>query len=441
MARNPEGDSSAPPSRGELTANSRRTLALSLTLTHWAPLKHHDSSEHTVGPVRDILTARISCPRSRVMTSARVAPPLRLPLTMAAPSPRANSVGSTQQATDRFPRFTYQLRADTPKPEAEGGLVRRSADPGQPEASLATIPDPPAQRGTGNETCLRSCVASSSASTWGPFSRSSSSLSRAATPTAHPTERLASVYTSSVRASCLDSAPSPYTMSNNSASTSKGGASSQRVPVPTRRGTDAIAGERIMPGTPLSTSPTSQTSSDYADGGVDGEDLEQDDNPAGSQTQEGQPKRKKTRRAGVAITRVRRMQREVRRLAEEEEQATMSGQRQQPQRSLLPNIQPRPNLSPSASSSPPLSLHVPQYAHGQQQIRALSSPSTLSATRPPAEGRHTRSEPLPAAAHSRATSPVYDHTPEDGEDLIVWRPSAPSIWAYRPDERPRGGSA
>ncbi|OJT08807.1 hypothetical protein TRAPUB_313 [Trametes pubescens] len=372
---------------------------------------------------------------------------------MAAPSPRDDSLASTQHATDRFPRFTYLLRTGTPKPEADGGLVRRSADPGEHQASLATIPDPLAQRGTGDETCLQSCVASGSGSTCGPSSRVSSSPSRASTPTT-PAGTLASVSkstTASAPKPLLD--PAPYTMANNnSATASRGGASTPRLPVPTRRGTDAIAGERIMPGTPLSTSPTSQTSSDFGDGGADVDDLEQDDAQGGGQTAEGQPRKKKTRRAGVAITRVRRMQREVRRLAEEEEQVgpNIQQQRQQPhQRSLLSSVQARPSLHPSASAPLPLSLHIPQYGHGQQQqyqqhTRVPASPSSLSATRPTAvaEGRHARCEPS-TAAHSRASA--YDRTLEDGDDVVVWRPSGPmgssSIWAYRPDERPRGGSA
>ncbi|KAI0358624.1 hypothetical protein OH77DRAFT_1587641 [Trametes cingulata] len=362
---------------------------------------------------------------------------------MAAPSSRDNSLASTQHATDRFPRFTYLLRTGTPKPEAEGGLERRSADPGEPEASLATIPDPPVQRGTGDGTCLQSCVASGSGSTWGASPRTSSSPSRASTPTTSAgTLATASV---SVTASETLLVPAPYPMANNSATTSRGGASTQRLPVPTRRSADAIAGERITPGTPLSTSPQSQASSEYADAGAEADEIEQDDTQAGAQTAEGQPKKKKTRRAGQNITRVRRMQREVRRLAEDEEPP--SGQRQQPQRSLLPGVQNRPSLSPPGSppplSPPPLSLHTPHFGQGQHMHMRALSPSMLSATRPTSDGRQPRVEPSPAA-HSRGGS-AYDRTLEDGDDVVVWRPTghtgSSNIWAYRPDERPRGGSS
>ncbi|KAI0665992.1 hypothetical protein C8Q78DRAFT_488268 [Trametes maxima] len=444
--------------RGELTADSRRTLALSLTLTQWTPIQHQPSSGSAVDSLSDVLTARISSPRSRVMTSAATASasPLR-PLTpMAAPSPRTSSLASAQHATDRFPRFTsYLLRtgSGTPQPEADGGLVRRSADPGLPGASLAALPDPPAQCGTGDETCLQSCVASA-LGTWGNPSLETFST-RAPTPTSSAgtfaSAPLPVSPSASVSALVLPgSAPwlKTIVMAHNSASMSRAGAGTPRLPVPTRRGApDAIAGERIMPGTPLSTSPQSQASSDFADSaGAEGDELEQDDaqGSAGAQTAEGQPRRKKTRRAGAAITRVRRMQREVRRLAEEEELESV--QRPQPQRSLLPGAQSRPTPSPSASAPVP-SLRSPQAHHSHnQQMRALTSPgpSALSSTRPSSEGRHTRSDP-PPAAHSRGPS-AYDRTLEDGDDVVVWRPSGvgaggSSIWAYRPDERPRGGSA
>ncbi|KAH9858899.1 hypothetical protein C2E23DRAFT_25189 [Lenzites betulinus] len=405
------GASDAPPARGQFTAHSKRTHALSLTLTYWTPVKHHDSSGNASGPTGDVLTARISGPRSRVMTSALGASPLR-PLTMAEPTSRNSSFASSQHATDRFPRSTHLLRTGTPKPEAEGGLERRSAaETGQPqEASLATIPDPPAQRGTGDTTCLQSCVASDAGSTWGPSFRPSSSPPRASTPTL-PAGTLASVSVSAPASAPLPLlGPALYTMASNSPTTPRTGSSTQRLPVPTRRASDAIAGDsRIMPGTPLSTSPQSQGSSEYADGG-DADDLP-DDAQAGTSA-EGQPKKRKTRRAGVAITRVRRMQREVRRLAEEEE---LASQRQQPpQRSLLSGVQGRPNMGPPAPGAPPpLSLHIPQYSQQQQQqMRALASPSTLSATRPSAaEGRHARSEPSPAALSRAAPAAAYDQPP------------------------------
>ncbi|KAI0823412.1 hypothetical protein BC628DRAFT_532866 [Trametes gibbosa] len=406
------------PERGELSTQSRRTEALSLTLTYWTPVKHHDSLGRIFGPTGDVLTARSSGPRSRVMTSALVAsPPRPPPLTMAEPSSRIGSLASIQHATDRFPRSTYLLRTGTPKREAaEEELVRRSADPGETQvASLATVPDPPAQCGTGDKTCMQSCVASGSSSPWGPSLRPSSSPSRASTPTIL-SGTIASVplTSASVPEPLLD--PAPRTMASNSTTTPRSGAGTPRLPVPTRRNTDGIAGERIMPGTPLSTSPQSQGWSDYADGGMDVDDSQQDDAQAGASNADGQPKKRKTRRAGVAITRVRRMQREVRKLAEEEDQAGMGGQKQQqqqqqPQRSLLSGVQGRPSLPPMAGAPPPLSLHIPQYGQSQQQQRALSSPSTLSATRPSAaEGRHARSEPNPAA-HSRAATAAYDQPP------------------------------
>ncbi len=68
-------------------------------------------------------------------------------------------------------------------------------------------------------------------------------------------------------------------------------------------------------------------SNPYADADADADEQDEQaqdaQNPAGSsgaQTPDGQPRKKKTRRAGVAITRVRRMQREVRRLAEDGEE-------------------------------------------------------------------------------------------------------------------------
>ncbi|KAI0645869.1 hypothetical protein C8Q79DRAFT_721713 [Trametes meyenii] len=444
--------------RGKLTADSRRSLALSLTLTHWTPLQHQPSSGHNVDCLSDVLTARISGPRSRVMTSAATASafPLR-PLTpMAAPSLRTSSLASPQHATDRFPRFTsYLLRtgSGTPYPEADGGLVRRSADPGLPGASLAAPPDPPAQCGTGDETCLQSCVASA-LGTWGDLPLATFST-RAPTPTSSAgtfASGLPLASPSAPASTLVFPGTVPWLktigMAHNSTSMSRAGAGTPRLPVPTRRGApDAIAGERIMPGTPLSTSPQSQASSDFAESvGAEGDELEQDEGQgsAGAQTAEGQPRRKKTRRAGVAITRVRRMQREVRRLAEEEDSESV--QRPQPQRSLLAGSQSRPVPSPSASA-PVLSPRSPQPHHlHSQPMRALTSPgpSALSSTRPSSEGRHTRSDP-PPAAHSRGPS-AYDRTLEDGDDVVVWRPSGvgaggSNIWAYRPDERPRGGSA
>ncbi|KAL1945916.1 hypothetical protein VTO73DRAFT_1918 [Trametes versicolor] len=423
---------------------------------------------------------------------------------MAAPSPWGGPPASTQHATDRFPRFTYLLRAGTPKPEADGGLVRRSADPGEYQASLATIPDPLAQRGTGDETCLRSCVASSSATTCGPCSRDGSSPSRASTPTT-PAGTLASVSKSpSTPASASKPLfdPAPYTMANNnSATTSRGGASTPRLPVPTRRGTDAIAGERIMPGTPLSTSPTSQTSSDFGDGGADGDDLEQDDAQGTNQNAEGQPRKKKTRRAGVAITRVRRMQREVRRLAEEEEQVGLSTQqRQQPHQRVRPFLAIFPDRGSTHLISPfPVSFverpDPPEPAPLRERAAATLAPRPAvrpwPATAVPAAVALT-GEPVHAVRDTpysgggwppRAQRAVYGcaltcirirpHTggacraarssfftssrlncadrvcgrarAQDGDDVVVWRPSGPmassNIWAYRPDERPRGGTA
>ncbi|KAI0759867.1 hypothetical protein BD413DRAFT_268644 [Trametes elegans] len=269
------------------------------------------------------------------MTSALVPSPLRPLTTAAAPTHRDNSLASTQHSTDRFPRFVHLLRTGTPKPEPDGGLVRPSAELAELQASLATIPDPPAQRGAGDTTCLWSCLASPSpsASTWARASLTDSSPLRASTPTPVPARTLAPASHPLQRL-----APCTSIMANTSSSTGpRGGAgTTPRVPVPTRRGApatgaDAIAGERIMPGTPLSTSPTSQASSDWADAqGADADELELDDGQTGGSTGDGQPKKKKTRRAGAAITRVRRMQREVRRLAEEEDQTGV--QRQQPQR-------------------------------------------------------------------------------------------------------------
>ncbi|CDO69172.1 hypothetical protein BN946_scf185042.g74 [Trametes cinnabarina] len=292
-----------------------------------------DPSGQSAGLPCNVLTGRSYGPRSRVMSSTTLTS-LR-PLTpMSTSGFRDDSLASSQHATDRFPRFTHLLRTGTPKPELEGGivrLVRRSADPGeQPYASLATIPDPLAQRGTGDATCFWPCIASGSG-TLGPSLQQSSPPSRASIPTSSAGTLQSPLASESASAPRLLSRPASLAMASNSAAnTSRGGASTQRLPVPTRRGTDANAGERIIPGTPLSTSPQSQTSSDFADAGADADELEQDDVQAGSQTGEGQPKKKKTRRAGVAITRHRKMQREVRKLAEEEDEAAI--QRQQPQR-------------------------------------------------------------------------------------------------------------
>ncbi|OSD07042.1 hypothetical protein PYCCODRAFT_1431222 [Trametes coccinea BRFM310] len=383
------------------------------------------------------------------MTSALVAS-LRPLMPMSAPGSGDDSLASTQHATDRFPRFTHLLRTGTPKPELKEGLVRpqrRSADPGEhPPASLATIPDPLAQRGTGDATCFRPCIASGSG-TLGPSLQQSSSPSRASTPTSSagllwcpPASEAASAPKLFSDSASLDMA------SNSAANTSRGSAGTQRLPMPTRRGTDANAGERIIPGTPLSTSPQSQASSDFADAGADADELEQDDVQGGAQTGEGQPKKKKTRRAGVAITRHRKMQREVRRLAEEEDEATI--QRQQPQRSLLHNVQRRPSLSPSPSGGPSMSFHSPSQYAPNPQVRSVTSPipSTLSTTRPMPDVRHTRSEPFPAPQPGSRAPAGYDHTLEDGDDVVVWRPStgmggSSNIWAMRPDERPRGGSS
>ncbi|KAI0663363.1 hypothetical protein C8Q70DRAFT_352630 [Cubamyces menziesii] len=433
--------------RGEMSAStdSRRSMALSLTLTYWTPIRHQDSSRHTAWPLGDVLTARISSPRSRVMTSALSASPASLsPLTpMPAPSTRADSLAYTQQSTDRFPRFTHLLRTGTPKPEPDSseGIERRSADPDEPQpASLATIPDPLAQRGTGDATCLQSCVAFGSG-TLGPSPRLSSSPSRDSTPTSSAGPLVSQPASESEPKLPLSESVS-CAMANNSTNASRGGAGTQRLPVPTRRGAanDAIAGERIMPGTPLSTSPQSQASSDFAaEAGEDADDFEQDDAQTGAQTGEGQTKKKKTRRAGRNITLQRRMQRDVRRIAEDEEQMNM--QRQQPQRSLLPGVQNRPVLSPTPSALPSPLLHSPQpFVHGQS-MRALTSPGP-STTRPLSEARHARSEAFPATAHHQSARGAtgYDRptAPEDGDDLVVWRPS---IWTYRPDERPRGGSS
>ncbi|TBU48150.1 hypothetical protein BD309DRAFT_950412 [Dichomitus squalens] len=227
---------------------------------------------------------------------------------------------------------------------------------------------------------------------------------------------------------------------------------------------------------------TSTVSPQYTDAELDPDGDEQDEQAqeaqnqaSGAQTPEGQPRKKKTRRAGVAITRVRRMQRDVRKLAEEEE---ANAQRQQPGRSLL-QLQPVQVQPTYPGNAHPMQMRLgsptsPRYGpfQGGMPVAGPASPPPRSLRSPVAGGAsaslnvaplarpHTRNEGSPpghglasaAHPHSVTRGPPYDRILEDGDDVVLLPrlPSAsptgsPSIWAYRPEERdttrPRGGPA
>ncbi|PIL36056.1 hypothetical protein GSI_01716 [Ganoderma sinense ZZ0214-1] len=216
----------------------------------------------------------------------------------------------------------------------------------------------------------------------------------------------------------------------------------------------------------------STVSNPYEDADADGDEQDEQaadaQNPAGTsgaQTQDGQPRKKKTRRAGVAITRVRRMQRDVRRLAEDGEE---TAQRPPPGRTLLQPLAVQPQaIYPGSGLPMPRSLGSPTSARygqypsgGLPLVSPATSPPPRPLTTPAASGhaRQTRSEATPpghglapaARPYSLARGPQYDRILEEGDDVVLMPrlPSASptgSIWAYRPEERdstrPRGGSA
>ena len=357
-----------------MTPDTRRTLSLSLTLTHWTPLPSQSLWKGS-SALDASLTANITGFHSPLVTSlgtsfasnARLTPP-RIEHAPDEMDIRGHSVADSKQTTGRFPRFfAYLLRHGTLGSESDEGRShprprspsRRSADPGGVQASVATTPDAPAQCGVGDETGLQSCAAASATGTLAlpPADRSSSPL-RASTPAipapadtlalrlAPASEHLGISWQEDsffVSGTPVSVSVSVTAMANHSPSTSTSrggggvGARVEQLPASTRRGADRIAGERItVESSHLSFSPGSRNQStsmravsnpyDDADADADEQDEQAQDtqNPAGSgeaQTQDGQPRKKKTRRAGAAITRVRRLQREVRRLAEEGEES------------------------------------------------------------------------------------------------------------------------
>ncbi|KAI0695005.1 hypothetical protein C8T65DRAFT_666225 [Cerioporus squamosus] len=237
--------------------------------------------------------------------------------------------------------------------------------------------------------------------------------------------------------------------SYHSASTSsRGGSRTEQLLAHTRKGASCIAGERITGETQLSyassqNQPHSYASTQHED--VDEDEQDQEDLQTGAQTTaEGQPKKKKTRRAGVAITRVRRMQREVRRLAEEEE-ATAPRQ-PQPVRSLLLGAQPASPISPTATSPTARQFQgLPFTGAASPPPRGFKSPvGSLART---STERQPRSETPQAGPAAHPRGPAYDRILEEGDDVVLLRlPGAArapgsSIWTYRPEERPRGGPA
>lgn len=335
-----------------MAPETRRAHFLSLTLTSWSPLQSQGLllENSTAGQVA-FHTTNLSGPRSRLITSASpFASSPGHPLTASEPEIRRSTVAETQHATERFPRCAYLLRHGTPHPESQSdeGCARHSADPqsdSRTHASVATIPDARAQCGVGDETALQSCAAASASGTLGPSSWSelSSSFRDTSSTCATPTSS-ALTYKATAKAqdqyhteatTCTVATTMAH-FHSASTSSSKGGSRTEQALVPTRKGADRISSERIM-GESLS-NPISQSlhhaqgSTDYEDVDEDEQDMSNDPNlPAGNQVQgEGQPKKKKTRRAGAAITRVRRMQREVRKLEEDSEEA--NAQRQLPGR-------------------------------------------------------------------------------------------------------------
>ncbi|KAI0745298.1 hypothetical protein C8Q76DRAFT_789699 [Earliella scabrosa] len=444
-----------------MAPDTRRTLSLALTLAYWTPLPSLALSvqRHTTGQ-DGLLTPNIAGSRPRPITSASptaASSPAR-PLTATETGIWWNTVADTQPATDRFPRFAYLLRHGTHQPESqsEEGYSRRSADPhsdsGRAHASLATNPGARAQCGLGDETALQSCVAASAPGTLGdlpPARRSSPSRNlssaRAAPVLAEP-PTTKPVFEDQHRPDLEPRSVAMSSYSPPSTSSSKGGSRTEQLLASTRKGTDRSISQSKH---------QSQASTDYED--VDEDEQGQDTfSQTEGQTQgEGQPKKKKTRRAGVAITRVRRMQREVRRLAEEEEAST---QRQQPTSLLLPvQTHPSPPLSPGPASAPPAPVRqfqgLPALSRGAASPppRAFSSPAG-SLTRPSDE-RLRRSEPTPQAMAAHSRGPGYDRTLENGDDVVLLRlppigrpaghsiSSGHNIWAIGPEERPRGGSA
>lgn len=397
-----------------MTPDIRRTLSLSLTLTHWTPLASQglfNSSE----ALDASLTANITDFRSPITSPGTTPSSKARPLGIVIEEERerieirGDSVVESQHANDRFPRFfAYLLRNGTPNPESDEGRSRsrprsrsrRSADPGGTQASLATILVAPTQCGVGDETGLQSCAAVSTAGTLGlPLAERSSSLraSTLTTPATADTLRLALV-SDSLGVAQDSSVPTSGTsdsvtaMANYSSSlpSSRGsggsGARAEWLLASTRKGADSIVGERITgssshtsfpsgsssPNQVVSTSAVSAQYTDELDPDADEQDeqaQEAESQASGAQTPEEQPRKKKTRRAGVAITRVRRMQREVRRLAEEEE---ANVQRQQPGR-VRTRLLYQWHLLGGSSLSLFLALSSPSSSSSQSK----SSPCTL----------------------------------------------------------------
>ncbi|KAI1795507.1 hypothetical protein LXA43DRAFT_1166554 [Ganoderma leucocontextum] len=484
--------------RGEMTPDTRRTLSLSLTLTHWTPLPSQGLSKSSAA-LDASLTANITGFHSPLVTSSGTFPasnarPTRPTIEHALDETeiRGRSVAESQQSTGRFPRFfAYLLRHGTPGSESDEGRSRprprspsrRSADPGGAQASVATIPDAPTQCGVGDETALQSCAAASVAGTLAlPLAERSSSPSRASTPaTPAPADTLA-LRLAPASEHGIHWQEDSFSVSGTPVSVSVTAMANHPPSTSTSRGGVGV-GERITAESsqlsfPSGSSSQNQTTSmsavsnPYADTDADADEQDEQaqdaQNPAGSsgaQTQDGQPRKKKTRRAGVAITRVRRMQREVRRLAEEEEAIP---QRPPPGRTLLP-LQPlavQPVYPGSAhqmhmSLGSPTSARYGQYPGGLPLASPATSPPPRPLTTPAASShaRQPRSEATPpghglapaAHPHSLARGPLYDRILEDGDDVVLMprlpsaSPTGSSIWAIRPEERdstrPRGGSA
>ena len=336
--------------RSDLPPDTLRTLSLSLTLSRWTPIPPQAPLANAVSDSQNngLLASKLSGSRAPLITSASTSPSPCI-LTTVDSEIRGNSVALSQHATDRFPRFTYLLRNGTLQSESDEGRSRRSADPGGTHASLWAIPVTPAQCGIRDATALQSCAAASTTGICSLADRSSSPSRASTIPAIDPVEPLASAPERHQLRLLPVLAPGrdPASMSNYSPTTSssRGGARTSNdqqqvlAPTPTRSGVDRIAGERIMPGEPQHAYPAQSltpTSAQLSGGDDDADGNEYDTQMQdGATTAEGQPKKKKTRRAGVAITRARRMQRDVRRLAEDGEEEAAPYRQSQPTRVRL----------------------------------------------------------------------------------------------------------
>ena len=521
--------------RGEMAPDTRRNLYLSLTLTSWTPLPPQGLwlQDTTVGR-NGLLTPNTSGSRSRLITSASPAAsaPAR-PLTALETEIRGDSLKERQHATDHFPRFAYLLRHGTPLPDHQTddrqGTVqpgsqldvddrcsRHSADPqsasGRAHASVATIPDARTQCGVCDETGLQSCAAASASGTLSPFSPSALSSPSRATTSASVTPSVLSeppAFESALKDRQRSDSPScTVSMSSyHSASTSsRGGSRTEQLLAHTRKGAHCITGERITGETPHSfASSQNQSHSPVSPQPEDvDEDEDQPDSPPGSGPQvtaEGQPKKKKTRRAGVNITRVRRMQREVRRLAEEGE--ANAPRQPQPVRVRLRMLYIAHWTTHadvvclfSDAVSPPRGPGLTRLAHQSHRDEPYCSPIPGSAVyrwNEPSSARAHEPCRVPRTHFDRASATLRDSSgcsdcaptwapirphprgtlfqpacfylilsewadrvcvppaacvPQDGDDVVLLRlpgvgrapPAGSSIWTYRPEERPRGGS-